>query len=1077
MEKSAPKPDELSGHRLRIGANEPPEHASQAYDLARLKSELPERSQRMPPSAGSSPACSSPSHPVLRLQRVIGNQAVGHLLNSFPIQAKGRTDSRGAEPEKEPDRAPEKATPEIRLQRACACGGECEECRKKKGFGLQAKLTIGAPGDIYEQEADRIAGQVTSTPAHTPIRNAPVRIQRVAGPDTTQADAAPASVDHALASPGTPLDPALRQDMEQHLGHDFSSVRVHTDRAAQQSALDVNAKAYTVGRDLVFGAGWFAPGTHEGRRLLAHELTHVVQQGASSEESASAAGSAPRGGYIARQPLDLACSPSFLSTSQEPPLSPREWLRCYRAGKNPDPESIVRFADSGKIVTTQTLTNWALSQNLPTRQLVADVMGGKDFSGSQSARGDAAGALVLQLREMGYEEQRQAMIQEQRRQEEAAWRARGEKFAPSPNATLLTKEQAAAAEAEGKTSKPYKEWNSGPAQNQVFRYGDTSGTGRFTVIVPSKGIIKMNVEGGAYYYSVTISEMYDLTRGIGAYAEQVWESSKGINVAYGYVLKAAGKAAGFGPALGRLMGPVLSTSGEGIHYDVRKTEARLAGRDFDEPAPEIGVSTLVEGVASAVAGPIGGKVEKVTGSAFIGNYAGAYASDIINKGYQATQGEGSWASVFAPPSPVDVAEGYVESKVAGHLTERWTKGKSPRYTPEAKAAPAPAPAPHPETGKQPARATTPDIDPARFKKPAKDILSVTHPHEGATHGEPEVLDEAPARNSKHKLEVDERGIELCSPKPCPLLDKIYARELKQHEELKTLLDDISERRRADPKNETLRRQSQALEERLGELKARNKIIDSIPEPDLKQRARGILEVGVGLDREQLDAFAEWKAWGRSRADRQRALNDLEKVALGMNARRNRQGMTGRVDEDIDRMVEQSITEHPESATVQYRNNLIERFPRLARADLKPIKRNLGEPGLWEESIYTGGGRQSWSAKLPDGTGIQLDDIDNSGVLVDTKMRGISAGREIPPARVPDVAEQIGSAKRGRTFDPFPESEQTKLLKQLRFSQAYGLNGVRWETNSPELKAAVERYARTVLSGKEQKLVSVVLVQR
>ena len=85
-------------------------------------------------------------------------------------------------------------------------------------------------------------------------------------------DAAPASVDQALASPGRPLEPALRQDMEQRFGHDFSRVRVHSGAAAEQSAQDVNATAYTVGHDIVFGAGRFAPGTNEGRRLIAHEL-------------------------------------------------------------------------------------------------------------------------------------------------------------------------------------------------------------------------------------------------------------------------------------------------------------------------------------------------------------------------------------------------------------------------------------------------------------------------------------------------------------------------------------------------------------------------------------------------------------------------------------------------------------------------------------------------------------------------------------------------------------------------------------------------------------------------------------
>jgi hypothetical protein len=175
------------------------------------------------------------------------------------------------------------------LQRKCACGagassltGECGECSKKKMVGLQMKLRINEPGDMYEQEADRVAEQVLAKPAHPDVSSAPPRIQRYAGQTTGQADTAPASVDHVLASSGRPLDPALRQDMEQRFGHDFSRVRVHSGGAAEQSALEVNANAYTVGSNIVFGAGRFAPGTNEGRRLIAHELAHVVQQSGSA---------------------------------------------------------------------------------------------------------------------------------------------------------------------------------------------------------------------------------------------------------------------------------------------------------------------------------------------------------------------------------------------------------------------------------------------------------------------------------------------------------------------------------------------------------------------------------------------------------------------------------------------------------------------------------------------------------------------------------------------------------------------------------------------------------------------------
>jgi len=150
--------------------------------------------------------------------------------------------------------------------------------RTRSAGALQTKLAINEPGDRYEQEADRIADQVLAAPVHAEISSAPPRIQRFTGQPSGQAATAPASVDHVLASPGRPLEPALRQDMEQRFGHDFSGVRVHSGSAAEQSAQDVNAHAYTVGNNMVFGVGQLAPGTHDGRRLIAHELTHVLQQ-------------------------------------------------------------------------------------------------------------------------------------------------------------------------------------------------------------------------------------------------------------------------------------------------------------------------------------------------------------------------------------------------------------------------------------------------------------------------------------------------------------------------------------------------------------------------------------------------------------------------------------------------------------------------------------------------------------------------------------------------------------------------------------------------------------------------------
>jgi hypothetical protein len=169
------------------------------------------------------------------------------------------------------------------LQRKCACGqhtvagGECESCRQKR-LGLQRKLTIGSSNDPLEREADRIAGQVMASPAHPGVSGGPPGIRRSVGQTAEPAGTAPASVERVLAGSGRPLEPALRQDMEGRFGHDFSRVRVHSGAAAQQSARDLDARAFTVGRNVVFGRGEYAPRTATGYRLLAHELTHVIQQ-------------------------------------------------------------------------------------------------------------------------------------------------------------------------------------------------------------------------------------------------------------------------------------------------------------------------------------------------------------------------------------------------------------------------------------------------------------------------------------------------------------------------------------------------------------------------------------------------------------------------------------------------------------------------------------------------------------------------------------------------------------------------------------------------------------------------------
>jgi len=95
----------------------------------------------------------------------------------------------------------------------------------------------------------------------------------------------PPIVHDVLRTAGQPLEPETRAFFEIRLGHDFSQVRVHNDVQAAQSARATDAVAFTVGQDIAFGEGKYKPSTHEGKEILAHELTHVVQQGTSKSSA------------------------------------------------------------------------------------------------------------------------------------------------------------------------------------------------------------------------------------------------------------------------------------------------------------------------------------------------------------------------------------------------------------------------------------------------------------------------------------------------------------------------------------------------------------------------------------------------------------------------------------------------------------------------------------------------------------------------------------------------------------------------------------------------------------------------
>lgn len=156
---------------------------------------------------------------------------------------------------------------------------------------IQPKLKLGTPGDQYEQEADARAEQVMRMPeprvqrtcacgGHCPECQSRHPIQRIknSATDSEPQPYASAIVDNALRAPGQPLSSATRAYFEPRFGHDFSAVRVHTGELANASAHSINALAYTANNRIVFADNMYQPETHNGHRLLAHELTHVIQQ-------------------------------------------------------------------------------------------------------------------------------------------------------------------------------------------------------------------------------------------------------------------------------------------------------------------------------------------------------------------------------------------------------------------------------------------------------------------------------------------------------------------------------------------------------------------------------------------------------------------------------------------------------------------------------------------------------------------------------------------------------------------------------------------------------------------------------
>jgi hypothetical protein len=223
----------------------------------------------------------SPVQQILNLQQTMGNQAVQRLIKSGRIQAKLTINQPNDKYEQEADRIadqvmrmPEKEGSLVKghwslgkkesplIQRQEELEEEEEQIQAKP---LADQITPLAQRQVEpvieeEEEEETVQPKGTGTQPKTVTPNIESRIQ-------------------SLKGGGQPLSKSTRDFFESRFGTDFSQVRVHTDSKAGEAAKSINAKAFTAGKDVVFGAGQYSPGNEAGKNLLAHELTHVLQQG------------------------------------------------------------------------------------------------------------------------------------------------------------------------------------------------------------------------------------------------------------------------------------------------------------------------------------------------------------------------------------------------------------------------------------------------------------------------------------------------------------------------------------------------------------------------------------------------------------------------------------------------------------------------------------------------------------------------------------------------------------------------------------------------------------------------------
>ncbi len=206
------------------------------------------------------------------------------------------------------------------IQRKCACGGTCASCSAKEEQRIQAKLKVGASNDRYEKEADYVASQIMRMPDISRQNEEEEeeeliqpKIQRVSSIGDAGFDPGP---DFQLSrSGGQALSDTTRQFMEPRFGTDFGNVRVHAGLDAQKSAAQINARAFTSGNHIWLGER----ASESDKTLMAHELTHVIQQGGKRADM-------PEHSRIQRLGNNPGCSNAERATIHQAIFNARGWL-------------------------------------------------------------------------------------------------------------------------------------------------------------------------------------------------------------------------------------------------------------------------------------------------------------------------------------------------------------------------------------------------------------------------------------------------------------------------------------------------------------------------------------------------------------------------------------------------------------------------------------------------------------------------------------------------------------------------------------------------------------------------------